>query len=478
MDFLDMPQNIAISLGRGNGKTSFLGGLGAAAVIGPLAVRRGDWNCIASSHNQASILFEHAVAAIEEKGFNPYDRKTFRLIESSGKTLVQKRDTRARLRCVGSDPKRAHGMAGSFILDEPAQWPHHTSQRMINAAETGLGKIPGAKILAIGTRPADPEHWFSKMLNNPLVNSIVYSAPEKAVKERPYDEETIRMANPSWDHLPSLREAILLEAEKAKSDPDIAASFRSLRLNAGTPETNSPMLIGADNWRRIESYGPGATTSPSNVWGVDLASGGAMCSVASWNATSGLLRAIACWPLIPSIEERQTADSAGTDYERMVAEGSLRQYGEYSVDFEQFFGWALEEFGKPNAIVADSWKQDQLKQGLSDANVPFCPLITRRNGPKDGSEDVSDFRKACADGWVRPEKKTLLRSAMSSARVAEDASGNARLAKLSEAGRRARSRDDAAAASILCVAVGYREAVRIGLPRPSGLDEGSFLDAA
>ena len=51
------------------------------------------------------------------------------------------------------------------IADEPAQWPPGTSDRMIAALRTSLGKIDGGRLIALGTRPADSEHWFEKMLS-------------------------------------------------------------------------------------------------------------------------------------------------------------------------------------------------------------------------------------------------------------------------------------------------------------------------
>ena len=49
---------------------------------------------------------------------------------------------------------------------------------------------------------------------------------------------------------------------------------------------------------------------------------------------------------------------------------------------------------------------------------------------------------------------------MREARVIVDTSGNGKLAKQTEAGRRSKARDDAIAASILAVAEGQREIAR------------------
>ena len=71
----------ALSIGRGNGKTALLGAIGLAAVAGPLAQPRGEVLAIASSsHAQAKILFEHALAFAE-----PFikSKKKFRVLNNS-----------------------------------------------------------------------------------------------------------------------------------------------------------------------------------------------------------------------------------------------------------------------------------------------------------------------------------------------------------------------------------------------------------
>ena len=83
-------------------------------------------------------------------------------------------------------------------------------------------------------------------------------------------------------------------------------------------------------------------------------------------------------------------------------------------------------------------------------------------GFKDGAEDVRAFRRACAEGKVTPAPSLLLRASMAEARTVSDPAGNAKLSKGSEGGRRARAKDDAAAAAILAVSAGYRSP-----PRPA-----------
>lgn len=110
-------------------------------------------------------------------------------------------------------------------------------------------------------------------------------------------------------------------------------------------------------------------------------------------------------------------------------------------------------------IVADRRRETKLRDALDAAGAPRAMLEARGMGYQDGGEDVRTFRRACAEGRVTPAPSLLLRAAMAGARTVSDPAGNAKLSKGSEGGRRARAKDDAAAA-ILAVSAGYRNPPR------------------
>ena len=58
--FAPSVQTAAVSVGRGNGKTTLFAATAAAAVDGPLVRPRGETVVVASSFGQSRILFEHA----------------------------------------------------------------------------------------------------------------------------------------------------------------------------------------------------------------------------------------------------------------------------------------------------------------------------------------------------------------------------------------------------------------------------------
>lgn len=141
-----------MSIARGNGKTTLLAAVAAAALDGPLAVPRGEVLIVASSFEQARIAFEDVAAFM---GGKLRDKQRWKLWDTAQQVRIEDRETGAQVRCLGSDPRRAHGMAPVLVLaDEPAQWPPATGERMRAALLTAAGKQRHSRFVALGTRPA------------------------------------------------------------------------------------------------------------------------------------------------------------------------------------------------------------------------------------------------------------------------------------------------------------------------------------
>ena len=216
-------QSAALSVARGNGKSTLLSGIAAATLDGPLAVARGETVIVASSFEQARIAFEHVVAFMGDK---LRDKRRWKTWDTAQQARIEDRQTGARVRCVGSDPRRAHGLAPVLVLaDEPAQWPETTGERMVAALRTAAGKQPHSRFVALGTRPADAEHWFSKMLAGAADHAQTHAARSD---DPPFQRRTWARANPSLLHMPDLLAAIVNEARQARQDPALMAAFPSL----------------------------------------------------------------------------------------------------------------------------------------------------------------------------------------------------------------------------------------------------------
>ena len=455
----------ALSIARGCGKSTIVAAVACAVVDGPLRQPRAEVVAVASSFAQGRIIFEHCKAFLEALGRNLGDRSTWRVQDSANTATVEHRPTGARIRCIGSDPKRAHGLAPLLVLaDEPAQWEHTKRDAMRAALSTAMGKLPGSRLIALGTRPADDQHWFARMLSG----GADYAQSHHAVEtDPPFQRRTWLKANPSLPAMPALEARIRKEAGEARKDSSLLHAFRALRLNQGTSDVERSMLLDASTWKRITGDAP---REGAPIWGLDLGQSEAMAAVAAYFPTTGRLEALASFPTSPDLAERGAIDSVGSLYQRMEQRGELICTGGEAIDIAELLRRAWDEFGAPCAIAADRWRVAELRDILQRIRLPFCPLHERGMGFRDGGEDTRDFRRACVTGKVVPVPSLLLTAAMREARCIGDPAGNSKLAKATQGGRRAQARDDSAAASILAVATGAR--MMAAPPAPSGLSLG------
>ena len=443
---LRSPGNLALSVARGNGKTTLTAALACAGLDGPLSRPRGEIVIVASSLGQARIGFDHVRAFMHP--VIDADPKRWRIWDSPNNSMLENRETGSRVRCIGSDPRRAHGLAPVMvILDEPAQWPPSLSERMFSAISTSMGKIPDSRMIAIGTRPASTGHWFAKMLAD---GGLCFAAGKK---DKPFKLSTWRKANPSLKYMPDLLKTIKDEALKAKRDPSILARFESLRLNKGTSDVVQNTLLDSTVWEEIE--GNAERLGPS-VWGIDLGGSAAFSALCAYWPQSGRLEGIACVGDTPSLGERGLRDGVGRLYLDMEKEGNLIIMPGRLPSASLLIREALRRFGKPSAIASDRWREAELRDALDAAGCPLTMLTLRGQGYRDGSADVLLFRRECLEDRVHPVRNLLFRSAMSEAVTISDPAGNEKLAKNSAAGRRTRGRDDIAAAAICAVSEGSR----------------------
>ena len=417
--------------------------------------------CVASSFQQARVIFEDVLSYARGLGHDLADRELWRRQDSANQATLTYVKSGARVRCIGSDPKKAHGLRPFLVLaDEGGQWESASgkSEAMISALRTSLGKVPNSRLIALGTLPADGQHWFSQMLRD-----APYHQLHAAAKDAPiYRARTWQAANPSMRFLPSLKAQIKAEAEAAKRDGVMLQSFKSLRLNMGLADTVSGTLLEADTWAEIEGE---ADRDGDYILGLDIGGSTAQSAAAAWWPKSGALDGFAVFPEHPDLATRATNDGAGNLYRECLRRNELILAGDQVSDIGALLSEALDRWGIPAAIAADRFKKGELIRHLNAADFPVADLVLRGMGYRDGSEDVRAFQLAALDGHLTPVKSLLLRSSMAEARLVGDVAGNWKLAKGSEGGRRSRAKDDVVAAAILAVAVGRRgSGVSAGAP--------------
>ena len=448
-----------MSIARSNGK-SWL----AARLAADFLLAEGDRDAeaviVASSYQQAKIAYRYALGMLADAGHDVSDRAEWVLRDSSNVGLVRRKATGRAIRALGCDPKRAHGRrVGLAIADEPAQWPSGSSEAMLAALRTGLGKIAGARMIAIGTQPADAGHWFSDWLAGGADYAQLHAAREG---DPPFWKRTLKRANPSYDHLPALREDLQSQVREAKGDSMALARYQSLALNMGVSDVEVRFLLEGRTWRRIEGD---ALPTGATAWGVDLAMGEAMAAIACYWVETGRLDAVAAFSADKSLTERARIDGAGAAYARAAAEGRLIVLGNRTVPVDLLLREALRRWGMPSVLAGDRCRKRELGDAMDGVGMQNVPFVKRGQGYIGGGEDIRDFRMACLEDRVTPVPSVLMRHCLRVARLATpDAAGNDKLARGSENGRKRRARDDAAAAAVLAVAEGSRRRATLGRP--------------
>lgn len=439
-------QEGAVTVSRGNGKSSLLGALAAATLFGPDEFVIGGTEVVifAASFTQAKVIFE-TVLEFVDGSFE--DRSGFKVNDNEQTARIENKANGCRVRCMGSDSRRAHGIRRARLIlgDEPSQWSPQVGERTYAALVTTIGKVPGCRLVLLGTRPDSETHFFAKALDGGADYSQVHAARPG---DPPFRWSTIRRANPSVDHLPALAAAIRRDRDKARRDPAMFSAYAALRLNTGMSDTPQSHLLSAEEWTGIEGDAP---RSGPCVWGVDLGGTRAQSAIASFWPESGRLEVVAAFPTHPDLHLRGTRDGVNTLYLDCQRRGELVVLGEHVVPVDQLLAEGLLRFGRPAAVAADRWRQGELIDGLTATKIRV-PVDWRGQGYKDQGEDTRTFKVGCLDGKVTPVVSLLARSALAAARTVVDPAGNHKVVKVRQS-----ARDDAAVAMVLAVSLGLRK---------------------
>ena len=278
-----------------------------------------------------------------------------------------------------------------------------------------------------------------------------YAAPDDCDLD---DEEAWHAANPGLLAGIKALEYMRHQSARALATPADAPSFRAYDLNQ-PQEPSAKVLVSATDWRSCEVEDLPEKDGPM-VLGVDLSSGYAMSAAAAYWPATARLQMICAFPDFPDLHKRGENDGVGDLYEQMAKRNELITTPGRTVDIGWLLKWALDEFGAPTGVVCDRWRLSELIDALEAVGISAQTVLTRGMGWKDGSEDVRAFQRAVQEHRIKTPVSMAARSAFAGAVTIADPAGNLKLTKGSEGGRRARHKDDLAAASVLAISAGVR----------------------
>ena len=158
----DPRPKIAISsMPRGQGKSTFLSTLVLAALLGPLAEVRGDIVSVATTKDQASIIYEECAAFVMEmpefsvRCALSSHRRRIEVLSGVGKG--------SHYRSLAADHGPALGMSTSFFVYD--EYGAAADRRLFDALRTGLGKRGNGIGIVISTQAETDLHPFSELID-------------------------------------------------------------------------------------------------------------------------------------------------------------------------------------------------------------------------------------------------------------------------------------------------------------------------
>ena len=431
----------ALSCPRGSAKTWIAGRLAALTISPGSPLFQAGIEClsVSASLEQSRILLGFVREALGDR------EGDYRWLDSSQRLTVTHKETRTRLRILSSSGKRAMGLAqfSTIFADEPGSWEVRGGALMWDALRQSLGKLPGQRLVLIGTRaPAEIGNWWPGLIDGGTgkgTHVTELSAPVEA----PWDAwKTIRAVNPLVGVNPDLRRTILRERDDARRDEIQRPAFKAYRLNQSV-EVYRSALIEAEKWRRVEVRDVPEREGRAIV-GIDLG------AERSWSAAwciwpNGRSECYALAPGVPDLAAREKADNQPTGlYRRLYDQGVLLTDEGLRVSRPATLIDHLLEIG----VAVDTIYCDRFALGtFRDVVGGRWPIVDRVARWSSATEDITGFRKLVADGplSIAVHCRDLARVGLAQAVVATDDQGSVRLQKR----RYNSSRDDVPAAGVL-----------------------------
>jgi phage terminase large subunit-like protein len=424
-----------ISLGRKNAKTTLAAFLLLLHTAGPEARPNSQLNSAAQSKDQAAILFKLAA-------------KVVRLSPTLNPVIVI-RDTIKELFCpelgtlykaLSAEASTAYGLSPAFIVHDELGQVKGPRSELYDALETAVGAHESPLSIIISTQAPTDGDLLSILIDDALAGDdprVVLSLYTADPSDEPFDEKTIRKANPAFGDFLNAKE-VLAMAQDAMRMPSREPEFRNLILNQRV-EMNSP-FISKSVW---QSCGD----EVSDDWGdAPIWSGLDLSSVHDLTAHVAIAPIDGIWEVKPTFwlpEEglREKSRSDRVPYDLWAREGFLKTTPGRAVEYE-WVARELYEFERTHnwqKCAFDRWAFKHLRPWLLKAGFTEERLdelfVEFGQGFQSMSPALRDTEAALLARKIRHGNHPVLTMCAANAVVTTDPAGGRKLNKAKSATR-------------------------------------------
>jgi phage terminase large subunit-like protein len=423
-----------MSFGRKNAKTTLAAFLLLLHACGPEAKANSQLNSAAQSKDQAGILFKLAAKIVR--------------LSPTLHPVVVIRDTIKELFCpdlgttykaLSADASTAYGLSPVFIVHDELGQVKGPRSELYDALETAVGAHEEPLSVIISTQAPTDADLLSVLIddaaagNDPRVVLSLYTADSDL---DPFDEASIRLANPAFGDFLNARE-VLAMAEDARRMPSREAEYRNLVLNQRV-ETSSPFVTRAvwescgreplQDWDGLPVYGGLDLSETSDLTALVL--------VAPWRGVFQVRPTF--WLPSEGLLERSRLDRV--PYDVWASRGFLTTTPGRSIEYEYVANALRDVFDRYDVrkIAFDRWNFRHLKPWLDKAGFDESEIAKFEEfgqGMKSMSPALRELESALLNGKVAHGNHPVLSMCASNAVVQTDDAGNRKFTKKKSRGR-------------------------------------------
>ena len=424
------------SFGRKNGKTALSACLLLLHLCGPASKPNSQLFSAAQSRDQAAILFGLAAKMVR---MSPKLAHHVMVRETRKELYCQTRGTL--YRALSAEASTAYGLSPSFIVHDELGQVKGPSSELYEALETATAAQEKPLSIIISTQAPTDADLLSVLIDDAkkahdqrVVLSLFTSDPD----DDPFDEETIRKANPAFGDFQNAEE-VLAMAEDARRMPAREPEYRNLILNQRV-ETSAPFITRAV-WKGCAGQVAKSLVGSPVYGGLDLSETTDLTAFVAIGLVDGV------WNVKPTfwlpgegLRERSRHDRV--PYDVWAKQGHLIAIdGAKSVEYEYVASY-LRSFVEANdvrQIAFDRWNFRHLKPWLLKVGFSETELeqkfVEFGQGFQSMSPALRELESALLNGRVAHGDHPVLTMCASNAVVQRDPAGNRKLAKHKSRGR-------------------------------------------
>ncbi len=430
-EIYDSPtRTFILSMGRKNAKTAFSACLVLLHLVGPEATPNSQLYSAAQSRDQAAVLFELAAKMVRMSG----TMSEYVVIRDTAKELLCG-DLGTFFKALSADAATKFGLSPALVIhDELGQVKGPRSQ-LFEALETASAAQESPLTVIISTQAPTDADLLSLLIDDALTGAdprtkvVLHTAPLDA---DPFDEDTIRAANPHYDVFMN-KEEVRRQAADAKRMPSREASYRNLILNQRVEASNP--FISRTVWE--ENGTPPESLEGKTVYGgLDLSSVSDLTALVLVSEDGDVESTF--W--LPSEGLAEKARNDRVPYDVWEDEGLLQTTPGRAIEYEYIAHYLRDVFDRYEirAIAFDRYNMRFLKPWLERAGFTEEELerfVEFGQGFVSMSPAIRELEARLLAKKLRHGKHPVLTMCAANAVAVSDPAGNRKFSKSKTSGR-------------------------------------------